>query len=168
MSAYVRFGLLTEPDLVSCGYQILTKSAVAGVDTFCKQGQSLFIFFQGHPEYESDTLLREYRRDVGRFLCGDAASYPSMPLGIFSDEKVTIANAFRDRALSQVRKDLVNAFPIGTLEAGLANTWRTSSVAFYRRWISYLRSKAKRRIRPQIATWCDWPVRAQPLAIELP
>jgi homoserine O-succinyltransferase/O-acetyltransferase len=163
-----RHNELTEPDLLSCGYQILTKSAVAGVDTFCKQGKSLFIFFQGHPEYEADTLLREYRRDIGRFLDGETANYPSMPLGMFNDEKVTIANEFRDRALSQVREDLVDAFPMGALEAGLANTWRTSSVAFYRRWISYLHSKAKRRIRPRIPTGREWPVTAQPVAIELP
>jgi homoserine O-succinyltransferase/O-acetyltransferase len=163
-----RYNDLAEQDLISCGYQILTKSAVAGVDTFCKQGQSLFIFFQGHPEYEADTLLREYRRDIGRFLCGKTANYPSMPLGMFNDEKVTSANEFRDRALSQVREDLIDAFPIGTLEAGLANTWRTSSVAFYRRWISYLHAKVKRRIRPHIRKAREWPVCAQSLAIELP
>jgi homoserine O-succinyltransferase len=163
-----RYNDLAEPDLISCGYQILTKSAVAGVDTFCKQGRSLFIFFQGHPEYEAGTLLREYRRDIGRFLCGETSNYPSMPLGVFNDEKVTIANEFRDRVLSQVREDLIDAFPISTLEAGLANTWRTSSVAFYRRWIGYLRAKVKRRIRPQNRRWREWPVITQPLAIELP
>jgi homoserine O-succinyltransferase len=163
-----RYNDLAEPDLISCGYQILTKSAVAGVDTFCKQEQSLFIFFQGHPEYEADTLLREYRRDIGRFLRREAANYPSMPQGLFDNEKVTIVNEFRDRALSQVREDLIDAFPMSTLETGLANTWRTSSVAFYRRWIGYLHAKVKRRTRPQIRTWLEWPVSGLPVAIELP
>jgi homoserine O-succinyltransferase len=163
-----RYNDLAESDLISCGYQILTKSAVAGVDTFCRQGKSLFIFFQGHPEYETDTLLREYRRDIGRFLRGETTSYPTMPLGMFNEEKVAIANEFRDRVLSHVREDIMNAFPVRALEAGLANTWRTSSVAFYRRWLSYLHSKVKRRVPPYIPTWREWPLSAQPLAIELP
>lgn len=159
---------LAESDLISCGYQILTKSAVAGVDTFCKQERSLFIFFQGHPEYEADTLLREYRRDIGRFLRGEAANYPSMPQGLFNDEKVAIVNEFRDHALSQVREDLIDAFPMSALEAGLANTWRMSSVAFYRAWIGYLDAKAQRRVRPQLRTWFEWPRSSLPVAIELP
>ena len=44
---------------------------------FVKQTRSLFIFFQGHPEYEETTLLREYRRDVGRFLRGQQPHYPT-------------------------------------------------------------------------------------------
>ena len=50
---------------------MLTRSADAGVDTFIKQRKKLFVFFQGHPEYESDTLLREYRRDMGRYFRGE-------------------------------------------------------------------------------------------------
>jgi homoserine trans-succinylase len=33
-----------------------------------KQRNSLLVFFQGHLEYEAQTLLLEYRRDVGRYL----------------------------------------------------------------------------------------------------
>ena len=48
------------------------------------EGQkSLFVFFQGHPEYESDTLLREYRRDIGRYLRSEAENYPLLPRNYF-------------------------------------------------------------------------------------
>ena len=63
-----RYNDLPEQALASCGYTILARSTTAGVDTFAKQDGSFFLFFQGHPEYEADTLLREYRRDVVRFL----------------------------------------------------------------------------------------------------
>lgn len=65
-----RWNGISEDELMSCGYQVLARSADAGVDTFIKQYKSLFVFFQGHPEYESDTLLLEYRRDVARYLRG--------------------------------------------------------------------------------------------------
>ena len=69
------------------GYRLLTRSAAAGADAFVReeQGGSLFVFFQGHPEYETDTLAREYRRDVGRFLRGEREHYPAAPEGYFND-----------------------------------------------------------------------------------
>jgi homoserine O-succinyltransferase len=73
-------GVGTE-DLEACGYRILARTADGGVDTFVKEGKSLFVFFQGHPEYESDTLLREYRRDVERYFRREASAYPSIPRG---------------------------------------------------------------------------------------
>ena len=39
--------------------------------------RSLFVFLQGHPEYDPTTLLREYRRDVGRFLRRERDGYPA-------------------------------------------------------------------------------------------
>jgi len=55
---------------------------------FVKERKSLFLFFQGHPEYDADSLPREYRRDVGRFLRSERESYPGMPKGYF-DEATT-------------------------------------------------------------------------------
>ena len=62
---------LAERDLKAAGYRILTRAPVAGVDMFARQEGSFHLFFQGHPEYEPATLLREYRRDIGRFLRGE-------------------------------------------------------------------------------------------------
>src|SRR5262245_751790 len=56
-----RWNEVREDTLASSGYSILTKSADAGVDMFVKlQKKSLFVFFQGHPEYEAQSLLGEY------------------------------------------------------------------------------------------------------------
>src|SRR5580693_2032983 len=47
-----RWNEVQEESLTSCGYTVLTKSAQAGVDAFVKQKRkSLFLHFQGHPEY---------------------------------------------------------------------------------------------------------------------
>ena len=70
--------------LTAAGYQILSTSPIAGVDMFIKQGRSLFVFLQGHPEYDADSLLREYHRDVGRFLRGEREAYPQMPRDYFA------------------------------------------------------------------------------------
>ena len=72
----------------------------AGVDAFAKQDGSFFLFFQGHPEYDADTLLREYRRDVARFLGGERDDYPAMPHGYFDAEAARAGRGFRERALA--------------------------------------------------------------------
>ena len=67
------------------GYQVLTRSPEIGVDLFIKPGPAPALFFQGHPEYAAETLLREYLRDVGRFLRGEQELHPAPPSGYFDD-----------------------------------------------------------------------------------
>src|ERR1700678_2088028 len=58
-----RWNEVQEDALKACGYLVLTQSAAGGVDSFVKKkNRSLFLHFQGHPEYGAQTLLKEYRR----------------------------------------------------------------------------------------------------------
>ena len=81
------------------------------MDMFLRSRDSLFLFFQGHPEYEAGTLLREYRRDIGRFLRGERETYPSMPQGYFSKQAVEALDAFGTRAVADRREELWLSFP---------------------------------------------------------
>ena len=128
-----RWNDLPEQQLTSTGYRILTRSS-AGVDAFVKQRKSLFVFFQGHPEYESETLLLEYRRDLKRFLTRESEIYPTMPQGYFDDGTLTALTALRDRAFSYRCESLMADFP--TVQA--TNTWRRGAVHFYHHWLEYL------------------------------
>ncbi len=103
------------------GYKIFTRSNAAGVDAFAKQDGSFFLFFQGHTEYEADTLLREYRRDVARFLAGEREHYPQMPLGYFNDHAAAAGQAFQTRALCDRRGELIAEFPKSGPEGGAAD-----------------------------------------------
>ena len=96
-----RYNDLPEAALASPATKSRAARPTAGVDTFAKQDGSFFLFFQGHPEYEADTLLREYRRDIGRFLRGEREHYPAMPLGYFSDDAAAFAEAFRRAGAAQ-------------------------------------------------------------------
>jgi homoserine O-succinyltransferase/O-acetyltransferase len=86
-----RFNDLPEEALLAAGYKILTHSATAGVDAFTKQDGSFFLYFQGHPEYDADTLFREYRRDVMRFLNRERDTYPGLPQNYFDDVATALA-----------------------------------------------------------------------------
>jgi len=138
-----------EDALVQSGYDILTKSAGAGVDCFVKQHKrSLFVCFQGHPEYEAQSLLGEYRRDIGRFLRGENEIYPTMPLGYFSAFAETTLAAFERQALSDRRPELLASFPVDELARDLKNTWHPAARRIYRNWLLYLSSQKARWSKP--------------------
>jgi homoserine O-succinyltransferase/O-acetyltransferase len=132
-----RWNEIPEGALVSCGYRILTRSEEAGVDAFVRRRKSLFVFFQGHPEYEAQTLMLEYRRDIKRFLQRERDTYPPMPRGYFDDRTVEVLTAMRDRALADRREERLAEFPADLTHA-VANTWRLAAVHVYRNWLSYL------------------------------
>ena len=161
-----RYNDLPEPALASCGYKIISRSATAGVDMFARLDRSFFLFFQGHPEYEASTLLREYRRDVIRFLKGERPDYPGLPEGFFAAPAAAAANAFRARALAERDEELAAGFPFEFLAGGLQSTWQPSAISIYEKWIAFLRArKAEARPMPALLrrTWRDWPA-AEPVA----
>jgi homoserine O-succinyltransferase len=128
-------------ELASSGYVVLTESVQAGVDLFVKKKKkSLFVHFQGHPEYGAQTLLKEYRRDIKRFLRQERETYPTMPAGCFDESAAQLLNKFRETAISDRREDIVASFPDTSVGDGLQNTWQSSAVRVYRNWLQYLES----------------------------
>ena len=109
------------------------------VDSIIKKRESLFILFQGHPEYGTDSLLLEYRRDVQRFLRGERAAYPSIPRNYFADGDTALLKAFEKRASSDRRTELLEDFPIVRPSADVPDAWRTSAARIYQNaWLMYL------------------------------
>jgi homoserine O-succinyltransferase len=132
--------------LTAAGYQILSTSPVAGADLFIKQRKSLFVFLQGHPEYDPDSLLREYHRDVARFLRGERDAYPQMPRGYFAADAAGALAAFRERALVQRHIDLLADFPAVDVHGQSARGWRAQAVRLYTNWLSLL-ANSRRQAR---------------------
>jgi len=143
-----RWNEIREDALTSCGYEILVRGPDAGVDTFVKSRKSLFVFFQGHPEYDAWTLMAEYRRDIERFLKGEREAYPSMPRGYFDEASARALNALRDRALVDRRKELVGTFPTDLLVGKLKHSWRPAATQMYSNWLRYMSARKAERSRP--------------------
>lgn len=128
--------------LTSCGYQVLTGSAEAGVDLFVKQKKkSLFVHFQGHPEYGAETLFKEYRRDIRRFLQREREIYPSMPKGYFDEKCTSLLSAFQTFIGSERDEKLMESFPEAAVLERLQKTWQSSATGIYNNWLCYLLSK---------------------------
>ncbi len=124
------------------GYSILTQSADGAVDLFVKKTRkSLFVHFQGHPEYGTHTLLKEYRRDIRRFLKGERPSYPSLPRGYFDAASTKLLADFRRDALANCSAELMANFPEVVVSGNLQNTWSSSATRIYGNWLQYVLSK---------------------------
>ena len=77
-----------------------TGSTGAGWSLAARQkGDGLFVLCQGHPEYGTLSLLREYRRDVRRSLFGrGAVPYPRLPAGYLGEEAIDKLTEFERKA----------------------------------------------------------------------
>jgi homoserine O-succinyltransferase len=140
-----RWNGIPEDALLACGYRVLTRSEDAGVDSFVKQRNSLFVFFQGHPEYDATTLLLEYRRDIGRFLRRERDTYPTMPYGYFDPDTVEVLTALRQRALLDRREELLSEFPTAMAASKVTNTWRPTAESLYRNWLLHIRAQKEQQ-----------------------
>ena len=139
-----RWNELPAAALRAAGYTLLSWSDETGADAFVREERSTLLFFQGHPEYEQATLLREYRRDVGRYLTAQQANYPTLPRGYLSAESTAVLEQFRKQAIAGRSAALLDRFPFSNIAAGLRNTWRASAVAMYRNWLAIILAKRNR------------------------
>jgi homoserine O-succinyltransferase/O-acetyltransferase len=148
-----RWNEVRADELTACGYRVLTQSVEGGVDSFVKNKKgSLFLHFQGHPEYGAQTLLKEYRRDIKRFLRAERETYPSMPKGYFDEAAAKLLAGFRNIVLSDRREELMESFPEAVLTNSLENTWHSSARSTYRNWLQYvLTTKADVSALPAVA-----------------
>jgi homoserine O-succinyltransferase len=137
-----RWNEVQEDALRTCGYAILTQSSEAGVDLFVKKKKrSLFVHFQGHPEYGARTLLKEYQRDIKRYLRREKQTYPSMPHEYFDPAATRLLADFREKALRHPNADVLREFPEVAVGETLRDPWHSSAICIYRRWLQYVASR---------------------------
>jgi len=133
---------------LDAGYRIIIGSgpSSAGWAVAAREyGESLFVLCQGHPEYSRLSLLREYRRDVRRYVFGGgAAEYPRLPEGYLSDDAVAVFEAFARRATRPATdpRALWEQFPYDEVADGVQNTWAGSSAMLYANWVRTARRAA--------------------------
>lgn len=120
--------------LAARDYQVLSAAADGSVDVFVKSVGSRFMFLQGHPEYEPDSLMREYRRDVGRYLRGERETYPEVPENYFDDATVIRMENFRTEAERRRDPEMALRFPATALRAGLEQRLASSAAAVFGSW----------------------------------
>jgi homoserine O-succinyltransferase/O-acetyltransferase len=139
-----RYNGLSRDDLERCGYTISSWSESAGVDIFWRREPSFFLFLQGHPEYQLDTLAREFRRDVIRFLAGEAGRYPRVPENYFSPQTMARLESARVRALTQGVLGCEAAINEILSDATLELRWSDDAARLYGNWLAVVALEKRR------------------------
>ena len=142
-----RLNDLNGDELVARNYLPLTTSPIAGVDMFLKQRKSLFVFFQGHLEYDAQTLLREYIRDVGRFITGQQAHYPEIPYGYFDQATEAEFARIRAQAIAKPHSNVLAALGEIPAAKSVMSSWKGSAVNIYTNWLRFLAEQKRMRSR---------------------
>jgi homoserine O-succinyltransferase len=131
---------IAQSDLRAKGYRVLSRLENGQADIFTRElpGQSRFVFFQGHPEYDPGTLGREYLRDMGRFLRGEASERPVLPENYF--DRATegmLADIAGDNDLTRYNEIIAGALP--------RQMWRSNTVRMFGNWLTLVAAAKARR-----------------------
>ncbi len=133
-----RFNDVSEDALRDHGVEVLVASDEAGVQ-MAAEADGRRIYFQGHPEYEAVSLLKEYKREVMRFLSGEREDYPPLPERTFSERAAGLADEFRQTVLSQARhEELMQDFPEDLLAQEMRWPWKDIARQLYCNWLEEL------------------------------
>ena len=134
---------IAESDLVANGYRVLSRLSNGQVDIFARElpGQSRFVFFQGHPEYDPGTLGREYLRDLTRFLRGEVTEVPGIPENYF--DRATEDRLFEIRPRSEA--DLARCQEV-VADALPRQAWRSNTVKLFGNWLTLVAASKARRV----------------------
>jgi homoserine O-succinyltransferase len=94
------------------------------------------IYFQGHPEYDKNSLLKEYKREVFRFLEGELNTPPPFPENYFSADARAIAGRFFEQTRhARLNNEPLPEFPEEEIETMLDNTWGDTAKALVNNWL---------------------------------
>jgi len=97
------------------------------------------VLFQGHPEYDSISLLKEYKREALLFNQGLLANYPPFPknyLGVFER---AILNEYHFRCkLAQKHSQPFPEFPEALVNQNIDITWHDTAVEVIGNWMGLI------------------------------
>ncbi len=143
-----RFNDIPAPDLLECGYDVVAESRSGGwTVALGEQGRCQLLLLQGHPEYGPYTLLREYRRDVRRYLTGAQGSYPRIPTDLLDGDGAEALVEFEMRLAFKGRDpSLMQDFPFDFAIRHVTARWDAASGALMGNWLKAVRQRADERL----------------------
>ncbi|MCK4840436.1 MAG: homoserine O-succinyltransferase [Methylococcales bacterium] len=131
-----RFNEIFQKDMEQKGLTVLVASQQAGVHLAVSADGFRVVFFQGHPEYDDISLLKEYKREVMRFYHNERNDYPPYPENYFDDEAKQVLSDYKKHVeQAKTCKQPLNAFPEHAILDHLDNTWKDTAKAIFNNWL---------------------------------
>lgn len=145
-----RFNQVDRTQFEAANVKVLCESEEAGVHLAVSNDGIRTVYFQGHPEYDVISLLKEYKREVIRYIKGDLASPPPFPDNYFDDLTKAIFREYLHKiADAKANKAELPIFPESLILEHLYNTWHDTGGAVISNWLGlvYQLTNPNRKLR---------------------
>lgn len=131
-----RFNDISHEQFEAAGLHVLVEGVQAGVHLAVSEDHFRLVYLQGHPEYDTNSLLKEYKRELHCFVQGQRQDYPPYPDNYFGPTAQAILEEYRDRLLqAQQRGKPLPEFPEALLVTLLDNTWHDTAESVINNWV---------------------------------
>ena len=133
-----RWNTLDLEDLQEAGVPVLVVTRADDVHLATSPDGFRFIFSQGHPEYDINSLLKEYKREVYLYAGHERKTYPPVPENYFSERCERLGRAL-ERTARRLRANgeslTAEEFSEADFETCLHNTWGDTGKAIFNNWL---------------------------------
>lgn len=131
-----RYNQIDRSQFEAAGLHILAESNEADVHLAVSEDQFRLVFLQGHPEYDIISLLKEYKREVKRFINNECDDYPPFPEHYFSLQAQASLNEYKSHVINaKQQQHIIPEFPEKLISSKLDNTWHDTAEAIINNWI---------------------------------
>jgi homoserine O-succinyltransferase len=131
-----RWNAVTRQQFEAAGLHVLVESQDTGVHLATSADGLRSVFFQGHPEYDTISLLKEYKREVMLYADRKRGDYPPFPANYFRTREKALLNEYRERVESALMRGAeLPEFPECLVAERLENTWHDTAEAVVGNWM---------------------------------
>ena len=131
-----RWNAITRQQFDAAGLRVLVESDTAGVHLATSADGLRLVFSQGHPEYDTISLLKEFKREVMLYATNQRSDYPPFPHNYFRVREQAMLNEYRSRLLAALASGAAApAFPESLVTQRVDNTWHDTAEAVVGNWM---------------------------------
>jgi len=134
-----RWNVVTQQQFNAQNLRVLVESDTGFVHLATSHDGFRHVLFQGHPEYDTISLLKEYKREVIRFNQGELENYPPFPDNYLSVFEKAILNEFRFRCtMARQNAQELPEFPETLVSQNIDITWHDTAVEVIGNWMGLI------------------------------
>jgi len=134
-----RWNEVTSAQLRDAGVRVLVESLEGDFHLGTSADGLRTVYLQGHPEYHGVSLLKEYRRELDRFVAGELDALPPTPANYLGPEAARLAHEHVERLLAALDAgEAPPAFPEATILPHLDVTWADTGRTIFNNWLGLI------------------------------
>lgn len=131
-----RWNEVSSAQLAEVGIRVLIESEEGDFHLGVSEDGFQMVYLQGHQEYDTESLLKEYKREIARYSAGELAAIPPHPENYLSADAARLAHDHLEEVVAAREAGREPPpFPEDELVPLLDNTWTDTGKAIFNNWL---------------------------------